>query len=442
MRNHLFSILLLIAAGWIDCFGQGNFQVSYQELKEYEGNYEYLNDTRLQLAATPKDNILFAVINEARYPLKAVKKDVFLDGQNSRVTFERDRANKIAGYRVISKESNRFFKFLSREVFSEKMWYPRYSAGNRKFEYRYSTPEKLNDGLEVGSLANTGLDAAAITEMVNRIADETHKNIHSILIVKDGKLVLEEYFYEYDRSKPHQLRSATKSFVSALIGIAIDKGVIKSKDETVLSFFPEYDVKNLSEDKREITIEDLLTNQSGLECDDHNQNSLGNEVKMYESPDWVKFVLDLPMVDKPKSKGRYCSGGVIVLGRIIEKATRQSINDFAAQNLFKPLGVSDFRWNFKPDKSSAESFCQISLAPRDMAKFGLLYLNGGKSNGKQIVSSDWVRASFVKQSVVSDSDYGYLWWRQRLSVNGNRVAGVTAKGNGGQRIYVWQSTLR
>lgn len=296
----------------------------------------------------------------------------------------------------------------------------------------------MKDGLVVGPLASAGFDVAAVTEMVNRIADGTHKDIHSILIVKDGKLVLEEYFYEYDKSKLHPLRSVTKSFVSALIGIAIDKGVIKSKNETALSFFPEYDLKNVSEDKKRITIENLLTNQSGLDCDSNNENSPGYEPKMGESSDWVKFTLDLPMVDKPGSRGRYCSGGVIVLGRIIEKATGKSINDFASRNLFKPLEVSDFKWDFKPDNSSFESFCQISLAPRDMAKFGLLYLNGGKYNGKQIVPSEWVNASLSKQSVVEGTDYGYLWWRQWLNVNGRRVDGVTAKGNGGQRIYLWQ----
>src|SRR5688572_5080123 len=128
MKNHLLPILWM-AANWINCFGQGNFQVSYQDLKEYEGNYEYFNNTRLQLAASPKDNILFAIINEAKYPLKAVKKDVFLDGQNSQVIFERDRLNEITSYRVISKESNHFFRFLSSEVFPERMWYPRYFSG-------------------------------------------------------------------------------------------------------------------------------------------------------------------------------------------------------------------------------------------------------------------------------------------------------------------------
>jgi hypothetical protein len=345
MKNRLLCFLFILLGSSLACFGQENPEIDYRALKEYEGSYEYFNNTRLQIAASPKDNLLYAIINEVRYPLKTVAKDNFLDGQNSKVLFERNAANQIVGYRV----SNNFFKLLSKENFPVKMWYPRYVNGGGRFEYEYKMPNKSNDGLNVGSLQNSGLDAAAIKQMVEKIADGTYQNIHSVLIVKDGKLVLEEYFYEYDRDKLHQLRSTTKSVVSALVGIAIEKGFIKSKNETVLSYFPEYDIKNLSEDKKKITVENLLTHQSGLDCDDDNQKSAGNELKMGTSPDWVKFTLDLPMNDKPGTRAKYCSGGVIVLGRIIEKTTGKSINEFAAQNLFNPLGVSDFKWNFKPD---------------------------------------------------------------------------------------------
>lgn len=315
------------------------------------------------------------------------------------------------------------------------MWYPRYVPNGGRFRYEYRMPENLRDGLKVGALSKTALDPALIKEMVEKIADETYKNIHSVLIVKDGKLVVEEYFYEYDRNKSHQLRSTTKSVVSALVGIAVEKGFIKSVNEPVLSFFPEYDVKNRSEDKKKITIENLLTNQSGLACDD-DKNSPGNESKMGNSPDWAKFTLDLPMLDRPGNGGKYCSGGVIVLGRIVEKATGKPLKDFAAENLFTPLGVADFKWNFKPDRSSAETFCQIYLTPRAMAQFGSLYLNGGKFGGKQVISAAWVTDSLAKHSVVNDTDYGYLWWRPWFNVNGKRADGIAAKGYGGQRIYL------
>ena len=153
-----------------------------------------------------------------------------------------------------------------------------------------------------------------------------------------GLFVFEEYFYEYTKDSLQELRSASKSFVSALTGIAIEKGFIKTKNETVLSYFPEYNFKNNSETKKRITIENLLTNQSGLDCDLSNPKSEGNETTMSNTGDWVKFTLDLPMIDTPGGKGMYCSGNPITLGRIIEKTTKQPLPEFARKNLFSPLG--------------------------------------------------------------------------------------------------------
>jgi CubicO group peptidase (beta-lactamase class C family) len=189
--------------------------------------------------------------------------------------------------------------------------------------------------------------------------------------------------------------------------------------------------------KKTITIKHLLTNQAGLDCDISNEASAGNENEMNYSNDWVKFTLDLPMIDTPGTKGRYCSGGVITLGRIIEKVSGLTLTEFAKQNLFDPLGIHDYKWHFKPDRSSAETFCQLYLLPRDMAKFGLLYVNKGKWNGKQIIPEDWVKESVSKHSVVNNIDYGYLWWLQYLNAGGRRHDGVAAKGNGGQRIYLF-----
>jgi CubicO group peptidase (beta-lactamase class C family) len=145
------------------------------------------------------------------------------------------------------------------------------------------------------------------------------------------------------------------------------------------------------------------------------------------------------MLEPPGESGRYCSGGVILLGRIVEKASGRRLPDFAAENLFRKLGINNYRWNFKPDSSSFDDACQLHMRPRDMAKLGLLYMNEGHWQGRQIISREWVKASLSKRSVVRRTDYGYLWWRQFLNVDGTRVDGVAAKGNGGQRIYLWPS---
>ena len=144
------------------------------------------------------------------------------------------------------------------------------------------------------------------------------------------------------------------------------------------------------------------------------------------------------MVDKPGTSGRYCSGGVILLGRIVEKASGMPLLQFAETYLFGPLGFENYKWSFEPDTSSSDTFCQLYLRPRDMAKFGLLYANGGKWGGRQIISQEWVRRSAGKYSVVGDSDYGYLWWHNWLNVQGDRMDALLATGNGGQKIHIWK----
>jgi hypothetical protein len=346
--------LLLFLLSFFSGYSQQKFKITYEQLKEYEGIYEYQNNTTLQIAASPKDTILYAIINESKYALKPSEKDIFLNMSKEKVSFLRDKVSVINGYTSDEKT----FKLLSKKVnFPKEMWYPRLNPKN--FKYAYLPPKKDVDGLVTGTIDNTGLDKALLTEMMQKIVDGTYQNVHSVLIIKDGKLVFEEYFYDNNKAKLHELRSATKSIVSALTGIAIDKGLIKSKSETVLSYFPDYMFKNLTDDKKQITIENLLTNQSGLDCDVSNPKSEGNETTMNYSDDWIQFTLDLPMIDVPGGRGMYCSGNPITMGKIIERATKMPLPEFAKQTLFKDIGITNFKWNFKPDKSSAETFCQV-----------------------------------------------------------------------------------
>lgn len=426
-------VLLLFLLSVYCGYSQQRFKITYEQLKEYEGIYEYQNNTTLQIAASPKDTILYAIINESKYALKPSEKDIFLNMSKEKVTFLRNNASAITGYTSQEKTFNLISKKV---VFPKEMWYPRLNS--KDFKYSYQPPKKELDGLLTGTLDNTGLDKALLNEMMQKIVDGTYANVHSVLIIKDGKLVFEEYFYEYNKTKLHEMRSATKSIISALTGIAIDKGLIKSKTETVLSYFPEYTFKNLTDDKRQITIENLLTNQSGLDCDVSNPKSEGNETVMNYSDDWIQFTLDLPMIDVPDGRGMYCSGNPITVGRIIEKATKMTLPDFAKQTLFKDIGIKNFKWNFKPDTSSSETFCQIYLTPRDMAKFGLLYLNKGIWADKQVISKNWIEESLTKHSVIQGVNYGYLWWLKYLEVNGTRFFGKAAQGNGGQKIYIWE----
>jgi CubicO group peptidase (beta-lactamase class C family) len=408
-----------------------SYKVTYQQLKEYEGLYEYRNNTTLKIAASPLDTVLLAIINESRYPLKPSDKDLFLNSGNEKIKFFRNDKKAIVGY-VDGKDT---FKLLDNKLkFPNEMWYPRLNV----LKYIYKQPTDDNDGLSSANLDKSNLNKALLEEMTQKIINGTYKNVHSILIIKDGKLVFEEYFYEHNKAKLHEMRSATKSFVSALMGIALSKGFIKSIDEKVLPYFPEYTFKNMTDGKQRITIKNLLTNQSGLDCDASNPNAVGNESTMSYKEDWIQYSLDLPMVDSPGGRGMYCSSNPLILGRIIEKATKQTLPEFAKQTLFKDLGIKNFYWHFKLDPSSAETYGQVNLTARDMAKFGLLYLNKGNWNGKQVLSKDWVEQSFAKHTVVQGLDYGYLWWTRYLDADGVRYYGKLAQGNGGQKIYIFQ----
>lgn len=427
-----FCLLLLLcttAAGRAQTPAAG-----WQPLREYEGQYEYQRGTTLQLAASPRDARLYALIGEGRYPLRPLPRpDAFVDGGHDTVRFERDAAGRVASYTV----GGQRYRRLGAASFPAAMWYPRPQVAGQPFTYHYTRPPKQADGLPVGSLKGTGLEAARLDTMVRRIADGTYPDVHSVLILHRGRLVFEEYFYEYDRETLHPLRSATKSLISALTGQAIAQGLLPGPAAPVLPYFPEYQLKNDSPQKQAITVADLLSNQSGLDCDITEDRSPGNETVMGNSADWVRFTLDLPLREAPGRVGRYCSGNPITLGRLIEKQARQPLADYARQHLFGPLGITRFDWRFRPDSSSAETFCQASLRPRDMAKFGQLYLSHGRWRGRPVLPAAWVDSSLTKHSVVQGVSYGYLWWLKHLNVGGTRYDGVFAQGNGGQRITVW-----
>jgi CubicO group peptidase (beta-lactamase class C family) len=430
-KKYLFTILIFTS---FLGYAQQKHKATYKELTEYQGLYEYINNTTIKIVASPIDTTLFCMINESKYPFTNPSKDLFLNASKDSIQFFRNKKNKIIGYRT---NKGNFALLNNKLKFPKEIWYPRTNIP-KNYKYSYRQPTNDKDDLITGNLDNTGLDTTLLNEMMQKIIDGKYPNVHSILIIKDGKLVFEEYFYEHNKNKLHEMRSATKSFISALTGIAIEKGYIKSKDEKVLPYFPEYTFKNNLEAKKKISIENLLTNQSGLDCDVYNSKASGNESIMSYEKDWIQYSLDLPMVDSAGGIGQYCSSNPIILGRIIEKATKMPLPDFASKTLFKDLGIKKFDWHFKPDLSSSETYCQLNLRSRDMAKFGLLYLNNGSWNGKQVVPENYVEQSLAKHTVVAGLDYGYLWWTKYLDANGTRYYGKLAQGNGGQKIYIFK----
>jgi CubicO group peptidase (beta-lactamase class C family) len=324
----------------------------------------------------------------------------------------------------------------------------------------YQVPEQTNDGWQTASLDAVGIDEKPIGEAIDRIHDKTYQNVHSILIVKDGQLVFEKYFggYTWDYNGDqfrgefadfgmdtiHNLASVTKSFTSALVGIAIDRGFIRGVDEKVFVFFPEYS-HLINDGKETMTLEHLLTMTSGLEWNEmalSYGNTRNDLVQLFLVSDPIDYILAKPVADEPGTEWYYNGGGTNLLGEVIRETTGLRMDDFAEKYLLTPLGITKYEWDhINPDMIHASG--NLKLRPRDMAKFGYLFLSGGIWKGEQIVSQKWIEEStrghisFPEGSWASG--YGYQWWLKTYRSNSTSVDSFYASGWGGQRISVFPS---
>ncbi|WP_291720838.1 serine hydrolase domain-containing protein [Bernardetia sp.] len=424
MKTLLFLIPLLIG-----CSLPKN-KSPYQKLSEYEGHYEYVGGSTLDLIASEFDTTLYAILDNAKYPLKYIEKDSFVDISNQTVVFERNKEANVISY----KTNGETFKLIDKE-FEKVEMFPRRSLFQNPNEYSYQPPQQKNDGLLTGVLKDEFTNPEPIINMVKKTIKGDFEDVHSILIYKNNKLVLEEYFYGYDENTPHQLRSASKPIIGGILGITIDKGFIKSEKEKLLPFFKEkyQNIQNMDERKKEITIENFLTYRHGMDCQNNNPESKGHELKMMESEDWVKYTLDLPIVQNPGKSSSYCTGCALTLGSLVEVTTNEKIEDFAKKYFYEPMEITNYKWTFEPNPTSSKTFSQMYITPRDLIKIAKMYKDNGKWNGKQILSKEWIDKSFEMEK----GDYGYLWEHKYFIVDGKQYNSYLASGNGGQKINIW-----
>lgn len=289
--------------------------------------------------------------------------------------------------------------------------------------------------------------AAQFDAVTSAVQAGTFKEITSIVVAQHGKLVYQHYFDKEGAEALRNTRSVTKTVAGMLVGLAVERRMLRL-DSAVLPYFPELRPLAFADPRKDkITVEDFLTMSSLLECDDDNQLSRGNEERMYLVEDWSRFLVDLPIKGFPEWQPRpeqspygrawsYCTAGVALLGPLLEKVSGQRVPDFAAANLFKPLGIDKVKWQFQP-KGTAMTGGGLQLRSVDLMKLGQLYLNGGRWDGKQVLSADWVSRSIAPHANAREGfDYGYLWWLQSFKVGGRDVKTYSMAGSGGNKVFV------
>jgi len=291
-------------------------------------------------------------------------------------------------------------------------------------------------------ISKESYDQSKISELNAKIAEDLYKQITSIVVIKNGKLLIEEYFNGADRSSLHNTRSAGKSFTSTMMGFAITDGYIKSEDQTLKDFYDLRSFANYSDKKASVTLKSLLTMSSGFDGNDDDENSPGKEEKMYPTDNYVKFALDLPMDDKTAmgEKWRYFTAGVVVLGDLVNKSVPGGLEKYADQKLFQPLGIKKYEWSYTPQHVPLTAG-GLQMSTLDFAKYGQLYKDNGRWNGKQIVPEAWVKKTFTKYISVPYGPqlfYGYLFWNTTYNINGKSYETFFATGNGGNKIFIFK----
>ncbi|MDH3216924.1 MAG: beta-lactamase family protein [Candidatus Krumholzibacteria bacterium] len=272
------------------------------------------------------------------------------------------------------------------------------------------------------------MSSVELATMLERIASD-NPGIRSVTVVRHGTVVLDSRISPFARGDRHDIHSCTKSVLSALVGVAIDKGDLPGCDTRVLDFFPDYEMAHLDADKRALTLGHLLTMSAGLKTEDSYLYDWVGLGKMRASRDWAQYILDLPIVTEPGTRFEYSNGVSQLIAIILQQATGQSVEAYAREHLFGPIGIVDYAWQGSgPDDSWGYS--GLSLQPLDMARVGYLYLRGGEWNGVQVVPADWVQNSTSPKITAGTlaKSYGYQWW-----VDDDMFM---MQGYGGQIVYV------
>lgn len=308
-------------------------------------------------------------------------------------------------------------------------------GGEAILKYKYDKPSESPDHHSSSSLDDAGIDSVRIYDLMNKILSGQIPDIHSILILKDNKLVLEEYFYGYSADKMHRVHSVTKSITSALFGIALQKNPDLTINDPVWKYFTDRDKSKWIMERYDIKIEHLLSMSAGLDWKSLTLNEPNDDMDMYKTDDYFGYLLNKNQRFQPGSNFCYNNGLSLMLGHIIEKASGMTVDYFSREYLFNHLNTAIYSWDI--DKNGiTRTDGGLKMRPRDMVNFGLLYLNNGQWNGEQILSESWIRNSTTQKINLNDRGFAYHWWTMDYRINGKIFRTYYALGHGEQAIIV------
>jgi CubicO group peptidase (beta-lactamase class C family) len=302
------------------------------------------------------------------------------------------------------------------------------SDGDLKLKPRNYQPQLMGDGWEVYDATGNQPDTALLNEIVTSVfSEKEHLFLRSLVIARGGKLVAEMYTKdELDREHPHQIWSGTKSVVALITGIAIDDGKIETVKDNIFTYLPEYK-SGATPEHLHLTIEECLTMRTGIDYD--NDGKPEEELLAQVPEDLTAYVLSLPMRSEPGRETIYKNSDPQLLVKVVANAVGGDFVTYADENLFKPLGISNFYWSRNRDYTPYGGF-GLWLTPRDLAKVGQLLLDSGTWEGRQLVSKHWVKEATSRKTQLDEFGYGYLIW---LDSENDRY---WFWGHGGQYLFV------
>ena len=318
------------------------------------------------------------------------------------------------------------------------------SDGSAALAYEYAEPANLDDGWPTGDLTAHGIDAAPIEAFVASVLTGEQGRLETMVIAKNGQLVLDEYFYGFTPERPHSIQSITKSVTSLLFGIAHDQGAIESLDQHVAGFFPEYTGKRWVDEDYPINLRHALTMSAAIDWNERvpYSNPENSNTAMNASGDWIGYVLDRQRAGEPGGSASYTSGLSILLGGVIKNTTGRYVDEFADETLFRQLAVSGYHWLGAPD-GTRHTGGGLHITARDLAKMGQLVLNRGTWNGERVVSADWIDESTRRHLPLTGAEddatvgYGYQWWHSTfMGPDETAVPHIAGYGYGGQYLLI------